>query len=163
MNLEAAKALAYNYLSRRERTSQEMREHLLARDVDETVAAAVLTELTEDGYLDDQRFARLFTQDKRNLSSWGSGRIRRALLAKGIAAEVVESALRHADGRSDELARALTVLRRRFPTPPATSRDRGRALGVLMRKGYGYELATDALTEHARQGHDAVAPPFSRY
>ncbi|HZU61639.1 MAG TPA: RecX family transcriptional regulator [Solirubrobacteraceae bacterium] len=170
MNLEAAKALAYSYLSRRERTTQEMRQHLLARGVDEPLAATVLSELAEEGYLDDQRFARLFTEDRRALSGWGSERIRRALIGRGIAPSVAESALQadlggqvQADLGGQELERALVVLRRRFPSPPVTSRDRGRALGVLMRKGYEYEVAVDALAEHARRRPDAIAPPPPRY
>ncbi|HZU61015.1 MAG TPA: RecX family transcriptional regulator [Solirubrobacteraceae bacterium] len=163
MNLEAAKALGYAYLGRRERTTHEMREHLLARGADERVVAATLLELTEEGYLDDRRFARLFAEDKRNLSGWGTARIRRALMNHGVVADLVDSALQDADSGADELKRALSVLRRRFPAPPATARDRGRALGVLMRKGYDYELAVEALGEHLRQAREAVAPTRPRY
>lgn len=163
MDLETGKALAYTYLSRRERTTWEMREHLLARGANERLTAAVLLELTEEGYLDDQRFASLFTQDKRDLSSWGTARIRRALIDRGIAADVVESALQDAHAGGDELERAREVLRRRFPSPPATNRDRSRALAVLMRKGYDYGLAVDALAEHVREARDAIASDCPRY
>lgn len=163
MNLEAAKALAYTYLSRRERTTREMRECLIARGADDQLVGAVLVELTEEGHLDDRRFARLFAEDKRDLSGWGTRRIRRSLLDRGIAADVVEGSLQVADTGADELGRALAVLRRRFPSPPATARDRRRALGVLMRKGYDYDLAVDALTEHVRQVGNIVAPPSPRY
>ena len=44
---------------------------------------------------------------------------------------------------------ALELLARRFPEPPQTPRDRDRALGVLVRKGYELELAYDALRRHA--------------
>jgi regulatory protein len=46
--------------------------------------------------------------------------------------------------------RALAVLRRRFPQPPEDRRERDRALGVLLRKGYESDLALDALAVHAR-------------
>jgi regulatory protein len=49
-----------------------------------------------------------------------------------------------------ELDRALELLRRRFPSPPADRRERERALGVLLRKGYDSELALDALVAYAR-------------
>ena len=49
-----------------------------------------------------------------------------------------------------ELDRALELLRRRFPTPPEDRRERERALGVLLRKGYESELALDALAAHTR-------------
>ena len=47
-----------------------------------------------------------------------------------------------------ERGRALALLRRRFPAPPRERRDRERALGVLLRKGYEYELALEALECH---------------
>ena len=46
------------------------------------------------------------------------------------------------------MSRAL--LARRFPVPPDSPRDRERALGFLVRKGYEPELAYDALRRHAK-------------
>ncbi|HZU40335.1 MAG TPA: RecX family transcriptional regulator, partial [Solirubrobacteraceae bacterium] len=64
---EQARALAYRYLARRERTVSELRQHLLRRDVGERAVEAVIEELVGQGMLDDARFARLFVQDKRDL------------------------------------------------------------------------------------------------
>jgi regulatory protein len=44
---------------------------------------------------------------------------------------------------------ALALLRRRFPAAPDTARERDRALGMLVRKGYELDLAHDALRRHA--------------
>ena len=43
----------------------------------------------------------------------------------------------------------MAVLRRRFPDPVEGGRERERALGVLLRKGYDTELALEALARHA--------------
>jgi regulatory protein len=51
----------------------------------------------------------------------------------------------------DELARALKLLESRFAAPPRSRRDRDRALGVLVRKGYQPEIALDALAAYARE------------
>jgi regulatory protein len=149
--------LAYRYLNRRERTTHELREHLIARDVDPSAVEEAVDELTQTGYLDDARYALMFTQDKRELEQWGSARIRRTLLARGIDRAVVEAALEPSPessdaGESTEFARALAVLQRRFPEPPRERRDRQRALGLLMRRGYEPELAMDVLGAYAR-GH----------
>jgi regulatory protein len=47
--------------------------------------------------------------------------------------------------REDELDAAVEILRRRFRAAPETDRDRERALGMLVRKGYDLELAYDAV------------------
>jgi regulatory protein len=160
--LQKALDLAYACLNPRERTVQEVRLHLHRRGVSEEVTEEALQVLVDQGFLDDERFARLFVGDKRRLEQWGSERIRRGLSARGIDRALVEAALAQTedDGESaggmdepeTELGRALAVLRRRFPDPPRDRRDRNRALGLLLRKGYETELALDALSAHARGG-----------
>ena len=117
---ERALALAYRYLNRRDRTVSEMQRHLQARGcgVEETEAA--IESLAEHGYLDDVRYARLFAEDKRDLEQWGSERIQRMLLERGIDRDLVEQALA-SGAREDEISRAVALLQRRFPLPP---RDR---------------------------------------
>ncbi len=147
--LEQALSVAYRYLNRRERTVAEMRRHLARAAPDERTVEAAIAVLAEQGYLDDSRFARLFAEDKRELEQWGRERIERTLLERGIDRELIGQALAGTD-EEPELERALGLLRRRFPSPPRDRRERDRALGVLLRKGYDSELALDALTAYAR-------------
>ena len=142
--------LAYSYLNKRDRTEAEVRAHLSRQDLPDAEVDAAVSELLELGYLDDARYARLFVEDKRALEQWGSDRIRRSLTERGIDRELIEAALAAADPDGDELGRALALLRQRFPDPPADRRERDRALGVMVRKGFDSELALDALTAYAR-------------
>ena len=144
-------ALAFRHLSRRERTVTEMRDHLLGRGVDVTTVEEVVEQLADDGYLDDARYARFFTEDKRALEDWGNQRISEALLARGIDRDLVAETLGGSGDHKGELERALVLLRRRFTGPPRDRRERERALGVLLRKGYDTELALDALSAYARE------------
>jgi regulatory protein len=148
--VQEAIATAYRYLNRRERTQAEMRAHLEGSGFDSDSVGQAIAALVEDGQLDDARFARLLTQDKRELEGWGSDRIRQVLLARGVPAEEVEDVLAAPVG-GDELERALELLRRRFPAPTGDRRERDRALGLLVRKGYNVELALDAIAVHARE------------
>lgn len=146
--------LAYRYLSRRERTTLEVRQHLLREGVEEPEADAAIQELVEGGCLDDARFARLFVEDKRELEQWGAERIRRGLSSRGIDRELADAALAEQNAPEDpcagELSRALVLLGRRFPTALRDRRQRDRALGVLLRKGYEPELAFEAVRVHGR-------------
>jgi regulatory protein len=136
--------LAYGYLGRRDRTVAEMRHYLEGKRVDPAAITATVAELSAQGYLDDARYARRFADDRRELDHWGAERIERRLLAAGIDPDLVAAALAH-QASADELAAAVALLRRRFPTPPADDRERQRALGVLVRKGYESELAHEAV------------------
>ena len=126
-----------------------MRAHLAAKDILDPTASTVVAELEEQGYLDDARYAELFAEDRRNLDDWGPGRIRRRLSALGVDRDLIEAAVGVRD-RDDELAAALDLLARRFPDPPRDPRTHNRALAMLARKGFGVELAGDALRAHAR-------------
>ncbi len=147
--------IAHRYLSRRERTTDEVARRLQRDGVAPEVISRTIATLVEAGSVDDVRFARIFTEDKRELEQWGSDRIRRALVGRGIDPELAAAVV---DGAGEEAAatlagereRALVLLRRRFPEPPRTRRDRDRALGVLLRRGYESELALDALAAYSR-------------
>jgi regulatory protein len=152
--LQHALGIAYSYLNRRERTVAEVRRHLERAAIDDPDVDQAIAILTEQGGLDDARFARLFVEDKRELEQWGSERIERNLLARGIDRELAGAALAVATTQT-ELERALTLLRRRFPAAPEDRRERDRALGVLLRKGYDGEVALDALRTHARDAEAA--------
>jgi regulatory protein len=161
--VQHALGLAYRYLNRRERTVSEVRRRLEREQLEPGAIEQALATLDEQGYLDDARFARVFVQDKRELEQWGRERITRGLIARGVEPELIEDALAGRDGdeagsplssaaemHEGEVERALGLLSRRFPSPPRDRRERDRALGVLIRKGYDPELALDALSAYAR-------------
>ena len=147
--LEHALELAYRQLNRRDRTAAQIRRHLAGRGVDESVIEEALATLARAGHLDDARYARTFAEDRRTLDGWGPERIERALLAAGVGGELVATALGVRDA-DDELDAAVTLLRRRCREVPATDRERERALGLLVRKGYDLELAYDAVRAFER-------------
>ncbi len=147
--LQHALELAYRHLNRRERTEAELRGHLEQHGVEAPIIEHAIRTLIDQGYLDDARFVRLFTQDKRDLEQWGNDRIRRTLRDRGIDRELIDQTL-GAPEEGNELGRALALLARRFPSPPRNRRERDRALGVLLRKGYDSEGALDALAAYAR-------------
>lgn len=148
---QRALAQAYAYINRRERTEFEVRRQLEGGGASATAIDYAVRTLLEEGYLDDARFARVFAEDKRSLESWGSERIRRSLREHGVERRIIDDTLAADDG-ADELARAVDLLRRRFPTPPRDRRERDRALGVMLRKGYDGHVAIDALAAYAREG-----------
>jgi regulatory protein len=144
--VQHARELAWAALNRRERTEAELRWLLTGKRAYPEAIEEVIRELVEQGYVDDASYARRFAGDRRRLDAWGSERIERRLLAAGVAPEHIAAALGDGGG---EFEAAMALLRRRMPDPPSTLQERDRALGLLLRKGYGRELAYDAVRRHA--------------
>ena len=147
--LQEALDLSFTFLGHRDRTVAEVRRHLERKRVEPAGIDAAIAELDRLQYLDDERFARRFAEDRRRLDAWGADRIERRLLALGVAPGIAAAALGTGDGH-DELAAAVDLLRRRVRRPPETDRDRERALGLLARRGYELELAYDAVRAFER-------------
>ena len=148
-HLEHALDVAYRFLGSRDRTVAEVRGRLESGDIDPDVVEAAIEELTHMGYLDDARYAQRFAEDRRTIDAWGAERIERRLVAVGVDRAHIAAALGER-GAAEELEAAVAVLRRRFAQAPAGDRDRDRALGLLVRKGYDLELAYDAIRAYER-------------
>jgi regulatory protein len=152
---ERALQLAYRAVGQRDRTVAELRTFLERKRVEPESIAAAVAELRQAGLLDDDRYARRFAEDKRELESWGAERIGRELQRRGVAPDLIESIV--TDRSHDaELQTAMLLLERRVP-PPADDRERDRAWRLLIRRGYEPELAYEAVRRHERSGERRAA------
>jgi regulatory protein len=151
LRLQHALDLAFRHLGRRDRTVLEMRRFLEGKRIEPSAIDEALAHLEREGHLNDARFAQQFADDKRLLEEWGADRIERRLLALGVPARLVRDAIEVRD-RGGELDAARALLQRRFPALGDDLRERRRAYGVLVRKGYDQELAWDAIRAHAGIG-----------
>jgi regulatory protein len=131
---ERAIELAYRAVGYRERTVAELRAFLERKRAGPCAIDEAVAELGQAGLLDDARYARRFAEDKRELERWGSERIARDLQRRG---------------RESELSTALLLLQERL-APPGDDRERSRAWRLLVRRGYGTEIAYEAVRLHER-------------
>ena len=138
-------SLALKALEQKERTVAEMGSWLRARGVEPNEVEDVVDRLICDGVLDDGRYAQRYAEDKRQIKRWGNGRIRAALLDRGISAEDAEQALGEADG-GQEIERALELLGDRGAAL-TDALERQRALALLVRRGYDSEVAYEAIRQ----------------
>jgi regulatory protein len=135
--------LALRALSYKERTESELRTWLAEREVAEVEIEEVIARLMEAGAIDDASFARRYAEDKRALAGWGPDRISGSLESRGVPREHIEAALAGEDTDA-QLQRAIALLGDRDMSC-VDERERERALGLLVRRGYPLELAYDAV------------------
>jgi regulatory protein len=140
---------AVGALGQRERTTAELEAWLAERGYPPAETAAAIERLIAIGELDDERFALRYAEDKRELRGWGADRIREALAAKGLDRATIEAAVGGASA-DVELTRAIALLELRGE-PAIDEASRARALGFLARRGYGSELAYEAVRAFERR------------
>ena len=150
---ERAIDLAYKAVARRELTVAELRTRLERKRVPPEAIDDAVAELEATGFLDDARYARQFTEDKRELDQWGSERIARDLHRRGIAAHLIEEVV-STRSRDSELQTAVLLLEQRHPTAPEDDRERDRAWQMLVRRGYTPEIAYDAIRAFERAARE---------
>jgi len=135
--------LAVGAISRKERTVAELREWLSDRELDGADVEETVERLISMGGLDDERYARCYAEDKRELSGWGPERIREALMSRGIDRHLAE-AVCQGEPAVDQAERAAKLLADRGDALDDDA-GRGRALAFLARRGYDYEVAYQAV------------------
>lgn len=106
----------------------------LGRDATERV----IGRLVDEGFIDDARYARAYVHDKAAYDRWGPLKIRQGLMAKGVAAAIVDEALAAADTAQwrDNL---LALLRQKARTVTAADGYGRRQKLVRFAAGRGYE------------------------
>jgi regulatory protein len=135
-------------LRHRERTTAELTAWLERRGYGAAEIEGAVDRLRSAGELDDERFARRYAEDKRELRGWGAERIRDALLSRGLTPVLAELAVEE-DSHEAQVDRARRLLTGRGQ-PLRKDADRARALGYLTRRGYEYEIAYEAIRLAAR-------------
>ncbi len=138
MKPEAALVRLEELCARSEQCSNDIRNKLFRWNV-EPPYEPVIDSLVDRGYVSDERFARAFTRDKYRFDRWGRIKIARALAAKRIGRDLINSALEEIDVK--EYARNChSLLQAKIKTLPGDSDPYIRRQKLLrFAAGRGYE------------------------
>ncbi len=133
-----------------EHCSQEMLEKMKKWEIDETAQARVMEYLIKEKYVDDERYARFFINDKLKYNKWGRKKIQQALWLKGIDREISTALLDEVEeSRYKEVL--LPMMREKWKTIKANS-DYERSMKLIrwaMGRGYTYDIIKKCADEMA--------------
>jgi len=159
----ATRSLAY-----RPRSLAEMKTRLTSRGFDEETQQAVLAKLKEQGLIDDAAFARYWAENRASFSPRSQRLARMELQQKGVAREVIDSAV----GTIDDAESAYQASSARLNSLRRLDKTvfRRRLGDYLKRRGFGYEVigpTVNRMWRELERGEDApeagptVSPPDS--
>lgn len=142
-----AKRLAMRFLSVRMYTSREIYDRLRRKGYGDEVAETIVSQLIEEGILDDRNYADCYIADSVNLNLKGMYRIRQELLRKGVPPAVVERALSESEADFESALREL--VERKLLTMEITDRkDYEKFKEMLARRGYSSGEINSVLDEY---------------
>ncbi|MBI1362954.1 MAG: hypothetical protein GC134_03125 [Proteobacteria bacterium] len=147
--------VALTQLGRRDFSCAELHRRLLEKGFEEKEAAETIARLLDARYLDDARYAKAVVRTRAQLSGWGVQRIRLDLKKRLIPSAVIQQALAdyeeqiltQEDGAEDWADKATDLLTRKYGRWSGTleQKDYAKRLGFLMRRGYSFDQAKQAL------------------
>jgi len=150
---------AVRFLSYRPRSEAEIRHYLKEKAVEPAVVEAVVERLRGQGYLDDAEFARYWVENRQRFRPRGVRALRHELRLKGVNPDTIEQAVGEVESGSLAYQAARPQAERQAAMaqsdPPAFRR---RLIAFLVRRGFDYGEARDAVNQLARE-LGAEAPP----
>ncbi len=90
---EQAMAKVMRYCSMRERAPQQVREKLIKWGLIRSQAEEVISQLIQDNFLNEQRFANAYCHDKFEFNKWGKIKIRYGIQKFRLPDKVIDDGL----------------------------------------------------------------------
>jgi regulatory protein len=132
---------AVTALARRMRTTAELKRLLRRRvnaetEIGRTLVELVTRRLKDQGYLNDVKYAAVYSALRRDNERFGRRRVISDLKAKGVHGEVLDKAVESAFAEIDEQKQAREYLRRKRIEKPNDKKQAARVFRQLARAGF---------------------------
>ena len=153
---EQALAALMRLAARAERSSGDALRLMQRWGVEPAERRKVLQRLIETKFIDDRRYASAFVRDKLRFSGWGAYKIKAALRAKGVAAEIIDEALAEETDTTAMNDRLVTMLERKARnTKYKTVYElKTKLLRYGASLGYDFETVADAAAQILKNQND---------
>jgi len=135
-----------NWCAYQERCQQDARDKLYELGLWPEAIEQILTQLIEDNFLNEERFAMQFARGKFNIKKWGRIKIKQELKQKRVSEYCLKKALQQIDG--DEYIRVLTQVintKRRLISEKNPLKLKLKLVAYALSKGYERDLIFDVL------------------
>ncbi|MEP0985930.1 regulatory protein RecX [Ekhidna sp.] len=154
ISAKEAKQRAGRFCALRERSPNELLEKLKSWGLSQEESLEIVEDLIQQGFMDEQRFANAFCNDKFEFNSWGKQKIKAHIFSHKLSEQVVQRALNGIDPvkytqRLFDLAKTKW-LRLEDEEP---IKQKQKTLAYLANKGFEVDLIWNAINELEGKGH----------
>lgn len=154
LNATEAKQRAGKFCAFRERSPNEVLEKLKAWGLEEAQAMRILAELSAEGYVDEQRFANAFCNDKFEFNAWGKQKIKAHIHVHNISGEVLQKALDRIDAvKYQEKLISLASGKWHSLEQEDPQKRKQKTVAYLVNKGFEMDLIWETVNKLHPKGH----------
>lgn len=146
---------ALKFLSYRPRSEKEVKDNLLKKKAQSSIADLIINKLKEQRFLDDKEFAKWWIEQRTIVKPTGFRIIKIELKRKGINRELIEEILENSDFLAhNELEMARGLVEKRIGRLKVLPREKiyNRLGGFLSRRGFDYDIIKKVIDEKLREG-----------
>ena len=147
-----AKQKAARFCAFQERSPKEVSDKLRTWGLGDKDADEVLSDLLKEGFVDPQRFANAYCNDKFEFNSWGKQKIKASIYQHQLGADIVEQALDRIDkGKYFLRLQELTTKKWSSLESEELSKRKQKTLAFLVSKGFETDLIWKVLSDLERR------------
>lgn len=153
LGIKEAKQRAGRFCAFRERSPNELFEKLQSWGLSREEASRLVTELSKDGFVDEQRFANAFCNDKFEFNSWGKQKIKAHVYVHKLSSEAVQNALHRINPEKYEqrLFELAKVKWERLEKEELLKRKQ-KTVAYLANKGFEQDLIWNVISRLENKG-----------
>jgi regulatory protein len=131
-----------HYCGYQERSHSEVREKLYSMGLWKKEVEEIISQMIEEKYLDEERFALLFAASKFRQKHWGRVKIKHELKQKQVSAYCIKKAIEQIDESEYEkaLQKIASAKWRILKTEKNIFVKKRKLHDYLLQKGYEYDL-----------------------
>jgi regulatory protein len=119
--------------------SKKTGELLTRKGVSEKIANRVLERLVQKGYVDDEKFARFWLENRNQRKGISHRKLEAELRAKGVTSDIIADAMQKYP--RDEKSELLKIIEKKSKKYD----DENKLIAYLARQGFSYDAIKDAL------------------
>ena len=140
--------------SRREYCEYDIREKLKKSQLDDTDITAVIKELKERNFINDERFATAYAKDKFQFNGWGKRKIAMMLSFKNIDDDTISNAINNIE-QDPYKEKCLALLKSKAKSIKAEnlSELKNKLLRFSIGRGFDYETSLQCISEITLQAN----------
>lgn len=132
--------------ARGEHCQQEMLDKMRKWEIEKDVQARVMEYLLKEKFIDEERYTRLFVEEKIKFNKWGRKKLEQALYMKRIPRSIYAPILDEIDEENyEEILRPLIEAKRKTVTGKSEYEIRGKLIRFALSRGFDMDTILSVL------------------